>query len=135
MTIGTRRSLILTDADWRTVLALWAIVLQVLFSAEHLGAQAARALAGVDGAGFLHICVSDPESRGGPERPTRGAVDACALCASAACNMAGAAAPDGANVEIVRLPVKAAWFVRDAETVQVLASAGSARGPPLSFAT
>ncbi len=134
MTVGSRGPLILRNADWRAALALWALLLQILFAAEHLGAQGARALSGVEAAGFLHLCVSEPESRGGPERPARGAVDACALCASAACNVAGVSAPPGANVEIIRTPARAVWFVREPSTVHSFAYAGSARGPPVSFA-
>lgn len=44
-----------------TLLALFAMAMQVTASAEHLGASAARALSGAEGArlGFLQICTGE----------------------------------------------------------------------------
>jgi hypothetical protein len=116
------------------LLAVWAMLLQVVFSAEHLSAQAARALPGVNAeiAGFLSLCHGSSEGPSTPAEQGRAGSVACMLCASAALPAALAPPP-------VVAPGRTSIF-RDIEwrlSSQWLAAhanySSSARGPPSSF--
>jgi hypothetical protein len=90
-------------------------LLQVVFAAEHVSAQAARALPGVaaDAGGFLHLCLSDPGAAG----PTgqsgdhhTASVANCLLCASAAVGAFADDARSGFSARVARVAITIRWM-------------------------
>ena|GEM_PF-3815403 len=124
-------------SGWR-LLAVWAMLLQVVFAAEHVSAQAARALPGVaaDAGGFLHLCLSDPGAAGPTEQSGdhhKASVANCLLCASAAVGaFADDARPDF-DARVARVAVVIRWMMEASVRRSSASYAGSARGPPASF--
>lgn len=114
------------------------MALQVVFAAEHLSAQAARAMPGVsaDAGGFLHLCLSDPGAIDAPE-DAAGRVKAdighCVLCVSVANGFAADSVRPAFDARIERAALAVRWRVENATARHSVNHARSARGPPASF--
>lgn len=123
-------------------LALFAMVLQALFAAEHVSAMAVSSAIGGptgDPLGFLQICTANgvanlDDEDDGPQTP-RGNGEPCVLCGSAAVSSAVQAtmpaivdAPLAPIAHSLSLPAEAPLLQR------VACRAGTTRGPPVSTA-
>ncbi len=113
-------------------LAVFAMLFQVLLTADHLGATAASAIsADVAAAGILSLCHGEAGDRSSPIDTVD---DLCVLCASAAVTGSGPA-PQG---PVVVGPAVAAEARVSETVVAFLVSRpasrfGVVRGPPLSL--
>ncbi len=115
-----------------SVLALLAMLVQVLFTADHLGASAVRAFgseAGLSGFGIMEICAGDGvEIIGSGD----GSGDDCPVCASAAVadfGEAGTAAPPAPSVTLLAH----GWAPRREDHATALRPSGTKpiRAPPV----
>ena len=116
------------------MLAVWAMLLQVVFSAEHLSAQAARALPGVNAeiSGFLSLCHGSSEGPSTPAQEGRRAGAVCVLCASAAVH-AALTPPPVVPPGRVLVSRTVEWRLPSQWLSARVDYAGTARGPPPSF--
>lgn len=121
-----------------SILAVWLMLLQVLFAAEHLSAMAAAASWDRSGAGFLDIChvALDENGQPGPVSLPNGSTDpqSCLLCSAASAAGAAVAATSPSCAHLAS-PAEAPlrWVLAAPPASSPRLHYGTVRGPPLSL--
>lgn len=127
----------LRRSEWPAVFAVWAVLLQLVFLAVHIGAQAGPARADALAHGHVRLCLPSAEQgdAGGESSapPQTGAV--CPVCAASACQatLVAPIVPAVASpVRVARIEARVVIYVAPS---RVVLRSGSARGPPSFLAS
>jgi hypothetical protein len=114
--------------------AVWLVLFQVIFTAEHLSAMAAAA-SGRSGSGILDIChvALDEAGQPGPVQQPNGALDpqSCLLCSAvSAAGAAVAPAPPALAHALAVAEAPPGWTAVEAHFSPPRLHYGAIRGPP-----
>jgi hypothetical protein len=120
------------------VFVLWLMLLQVIFTAEHLSAKAAAATWERSASGLLDICrvALDEAGQPGPVQLPKGAPDpqSCLLCAAvSAAGLAVASAPPALTHVFAVVGVPLRWTVAEPALSPRRLHSAPIRGPPPSY--